>query len=475
MAASKPRLRFAPSPTGYLHIGGARTALFNWLYARRHAGTFVLRVEDTDRERSTPESLQAILDGLRWLQIDWDEGPDVGGPYGPYFQTERVGLYREAAERLIREGKAYRCYCTKEELDERRRVHEKLGRPYRYEGTCRTRHDQPDRPWVVRFRLPDSAGGVRYDDLVLGPIRKELEDLYDEVLCRGDYVPLYNFGAVVDDNAMAINVVARGQEHINSTFPQILLYEALGYEKPAFAHFPLILGHDREKLSKRLHPEADVMAHRRNGILPEALLNFVVRLGWSHGNDEIISRQQMVEWFDFDHVGSTSGVWNPEKLLWLNHHYIKTEAPEQLLPPFLDQLRARDLPAEATDPRLLGIIRSQQERAHTLAEMVELSRYFFAEPVLDPKAKEKFLTASSRDALSAIRDGLAALRSFEPADIELLFKATAERLALGLGKVAQPVRVALTGGTVSPPIQELVTLLGRETSLARLDRTIAAI
>jgi glutamyl-tRNA synthetase len=474
MSASKPRLRFAPSPTGYLHIGGARTALFNWLYARRHGGSFVLRIEDTDRERSTPESVQAILDGMRWLQIDWDEGPEVGGPYGPYFQTERIALYREAAEKLIREGKAYRCYCTKEELDERRRVFEKLGRPYKYEGTCRTRHDQPDLPWVVRFRLPESSGGVRYDDLVLGSIRKDLEDLYDEVLCRGDYVPLYNFGAAVDDNAMAISVVARGQEHINSTFPQILLYEALGYEKPAFAHFPLILGPDREKLSKRRHPEADVMAHRRNGILPEALANFVVRLGWSHGNEEIISRSQMIDWFDFDHVGSTSGVWNPEKLLWLNHHYIKTEKPEQLLRPFREQLQARNLDAEE-GPRLLGIIRAQQERAHTLAEMVDLSRYFFAEPELDPKAKEKFLTSGSRDALVAIREGLAGLSSFEPADIEVLFKATAERLALGLGKVAQPVRVALTGGTVSPPIQDLVTLLGRETSLARLDRAVAAI
>jgi len=474
MASQKPRLRFAPSPTGYLHIGGARTALFNWLYARRFGGTFVLRVEDTDRERSTPESVQAIFDALRWLEIDWDEGPGVGGPHGPYFQTERIASYREAAERLIREGKAYRCYCTKEELDERRRVHEKLGRPFKYEGTCRTRHDQPDRPWVVRFRLPEASGAVRYDDLVLGPIRKDLEDLYDEVICRGDYVPLYNFGAAVDDNAMAITVVARGQEHINSTFPQILIYEALGYEKPGFAHFPLILGPDREKLSKRLHPEADVMAHRRNGILPEALLNFVVRLGWSHGNEEIISRAQMIEWFDFDHVGATSGVWNPEKLLWLNHHYVKTEKPERLVGPLLEQLQAHGLQGEP-GPRLLGIIRAQQERAHTLSEMVELSRYFFNEPSLDPKAREKFLTPASRDALAAIREGLAGLASFEPADIELLFKATAERLLLGLGKVAQPVRVALSGGTVSPPIQDLVALLGRETALARLDRALASI
>ncbi len=474
MPASKPRLRFAPSPTGYLHIGGARTALFNWLYARHHAGTFVLRMEDTDRERSTPESAKAILDGLRWLAIDWDEGPEVGGPYGPYAQSERIEFYREAADRLIREGKAYRCYCTKEELDERRRAHDKLGRPFKYEGTCRTRTDQPDRPWVVRFRLPETAGAVRYDDLVLGSIRKDLDDLYDEVICRGDYVPLYNFGAAVDDNAMAITIIARGQEHINSTFPQILMYEALGYQRPEFAHFPLILGPDREKLSKRLHPEADVMAHRRNGILPDALLNFVVRLGWSHGNDEIISRSQMTEWFGFDHVGSTSGVWNPEKLLWLNHHYIKVARPEDLAAPFLEQLGNHGLQAEA-GTRLLGVIRSQQERARTLVEMVELSRYFFAEPAMDAKAKEKFVNPGTREALAAIRDGLAQLRDFAPGDIEVLFKATAERLALGLGKVAQPVRVALSGGTVSPPIQDLVSLLGRETSVARLDRALASI
>ena len=330
-----PRLRFAPSPTGYLHIGGARTALFNWLYARHHKGTFILRVEDTDRERSTPNRLKAILDGLNWLDIDWDEGPGVGGRYGPYLQSERLPLYREIAETLIAQKRAYRCYCSKAELDERRQLFEKLGKPYKYEGTCRDRRDEPDKPWVIRFRLPEGTGSVRFEDLVVGPIRKELDDLYDEVICRQDYLPLYNFGATVDDHAMAITLVARGQEHINSTFPQVLMHDALGYAVPQFAHFPLILGPDREKLSKRLHPEADVMQHRKNGILPQALLNFVVRLGWSHGNDEVISRDQMIEWFGFDHVGTTSGVWNPEKLLWLNHQYLKIAQPHELEGGFL--------------------------------------------------------------------------------------------------------------------------------------------
>ncbi|MHB1843653.1 MAG: glutamate--tRNA ligase [Deltaproteobacteria bacterium] len=466
-----PRLRFAPSPTGYLHIGGARTALFNWLYARRFKGRFILRMEDTDRERSTPESVRAILDGLRWLGIDWDEGPEVGGPHGPYFQSERVPLYRETVERLIREKKAYRCYCTKDELDARRKVFETLGRPYKYEGTCRERADEPDRPFVVRLRLPD-GGAVRFEDLVCGAIRKEVSDLYDEVLCRSDYVPLYDFGCVVDDHAMAVTIVGRGQEHINSTFPQLVLYDYLGFAPPKFAHFPLILGADREKLSKRLHPEADVMQHRRNGILPEALKNFIVRLGWSHGNDEVLSVAQMTEWFDFDHVGTTSGVWNPEKLLWLNQHWLKAKAPAELEEPFLAQLRARGVGAEPGE-RLRGIIRSQQERSHTLAEMAELSSYFFAEPKQDPKAAEKFLTPAQRPVLERVRGDLAKLPGFEAAAIEPVFKAAAEALGVGMGKVAQPVRVALTGGTVSPPIHDLVALLGRDASLARLDQALA--
>lgn len=471
-----PRLRFAPSPTGYLHIGGARTALFNWLYARRHKGQFILRIEDTDRERSTPESLQAILDGLRWLDIDWDEGPGVGGPHGPYSQSERLPLYREAAERLIREKRAYRCYCSRAELDERRQLFEKLGKPYKYEGTCRDRADAPDKPWVIRFRLPDVAGGgtVHFHDAVVGPIRKELDDLYDEVICRQDYVPLYNFGATIDDHAMGITLVGRGQEHINSTFPQILMYQALALTPPQFAHFPLILGPDREKLSKRLHPDADVMQHKQNGILPQALLNFIVRLGWSHGNDEVITRAQMIEWFGFDHVGTTSGVWNPEKLLWLNHHYMKSAQPHELEEPLLRQLAQRGLSAQP-GPHLQAIIQAQQERSHTVAEMAELSLYFFRTPPMDEKAKAKFLNAEGKAALVAIREALGRLDQFEAVDIEPVFKQVAETLAIGLGKVAQPARVALTGSTVSPPIQQLVTLLGKDVALARLDNAIADI
>ena len=471
--ATPPRVRFAPSPTGYLHIGGARTALFNWLEARKHGGRFILRIEDTDRERSTQESVQAILDGLRWLSLEWDEGPEVGGNFAPYFQTERLPSYRAAADRLVAEKKAYLCYCTKEELEERRKVFERQKRPYKYEGTCRNRTEPvPGRTAVVRFRMPEADETVSFDDRVIGKISKQSSDLDDFVMLRADGIPLYNFGAVVDDQAMEITLVIRGQEHINSTFVQLLVYRALGWKTPEFAHLPLILGPDREKLSKRRHPEADVMLHKRNGILPEALNNFIVRLGWSHGNEEIISRAQMVEWFGFDHVGSTSGVWNPEKLLWLNQHYLKT-LPEadiaQRLVPFLEE---RGVKAQG-DPRLTRVVLALRERSKTLVEMAELARPFFTSGVeIDPKAAAKHLDAAGKAVLGKARESLAAVTPWAAAGLDGALKALAEAAGLGLGKVAQPVRVAVTGGTVSPGIGETLELIGRDESLRRLDAAL---
>jgi len=470
--ATPPRVRFAPSPTGYLHIGGARTALFNWLEARRQHGRFVLRIEDTDRERSTAESVQAILDGLGWLGLDWDEGPVVGGPYAPYFQTERLASYRAAADRLIADRKAYLCYCTKGELDERRQVFERQKRPYKYEGTCRERTEPvPGRTAVVRFRTPDADETLSFEDRVIGKISKQTSDLDDFVMLRADGIPLYNFGAVVDDRAMEITLVVRGQEHINSTFPQILVYRALGWEPPAFAHLPLILGPDREKLSKRRHPEADVTLHRRNGILPEALLNFIVRLGWSHGNDEIISREQMIAWFGFDHVGSTSGVWNPEKLLWLNQHYLKT-LPEadvgRRLVPFLAERGV----TVGDDPRLPRVVLALRERSKTLVEMAELARPFFVRPELDPKAAAKHLDEPGKALLRRAREAIGGVTPWAAAGIDPLLKSLAESAGVGLGKVAQPIRVAVTGSTVSPPIGETLELLGMDESLARIDAAL---
>jgi len=470
--ATPPRVRFAPSPTGYLHIGGARTALFNWLEARRNHGRFVLRIEDTDRERSTTESVQAILEGLRWLGLEWDEGPEVGGPYAPYFQTERLPTYRAAADRLVAEKKAYLCYCTKEELEERRKVFERQKRPYKYEGTCRDRTEPvPGRTAVVRFRMPDADETLTFEDRVIGKISKQTSDLDDFVMLRSDGIPLYNFGAVVDDHGMEVTLVVRGQEHINSTFPQLLVYRALGWPTPAFAHLPLILGPDREKLSKRRHQEADVMLHKRNGILPEALLNFIVRLGWSHGNDEIISREQMIEWFSFDHVGSTSGVWNPEKLLWLNQHYLKTLPETDVagrLVPFLAERGAN----VARDPRLPRVVVALRERSKTLVEMAELARPFFVRPEMDPKAAAKHLDDAGKALLRKGREALAPVSPWVAAGIDPVLKSLSESAGVGMGKVAQPIRVAVTGSTVSPPIGETLELLGKDEALARIDAVL---
>ena len=466
------RVRFAPSPTGYLHIGGARTALFNWLYARHTGGKFILRIEDTDKERSTDASKQAILDGLTWLGLDWDEGPGVGGPVGPYQQTERIELYRQYAEELRAKGRAYRCTCTKEELDARRKL---VGQSYKYEGTCRDDKDPAGKPYVLRFRLPeDVAQRVQFDDRVVGKISKGVSDLYDEVLCRSDYVPLYDFGCVVDDHTMGITLAVRGQEHINSTFPQVLMYEALGWAPPEFAHLPLILGPDREKLSKRKHPEADVMRHKANGVLPEALLNYIVRLGWSHGNDEVMSRAQMVEWFDFDHVGSTSGVWDPQKLAWLNQKWLGAADNERLaalVQPFLAE-RGVTAPVDARTAKALGLAK---ERAKSLAELAEQTAYFFTRgaPAMDPKAAEKNLTPEAKPLLAAARELVAANGVDAPHDLEAKFRALAAEKGVGLGKLAQPVRVAVTGSTASPPLFDTLALLGKDEVLLRLDAALA--
>ncbi|MBF5041417.1 glutamate--tRNA ligase [Aggregicoccus sp. 17bor-14] len=470
---SKPRVRFAPSPTGYLHIGGARTALFNYLYARQQGGTFLLRMEDTDLERSTPESVKAILDGLKWLGIDWDEGPERGGDHGPYFQTQRLDLYKKYADQLIAEGKAYRCYCTREELEERRAVAEREKRTYKYEGTCRERKDVPEgRTSVVRFKMPLDGGSVSFTDQVIGTITKEHSDLDDWVMLRADGIPLYNYGCVIDDHLMEITLVGRGQEHINSTFPQLMLYGALGWQPPQFAHFPLILGPDREKLSKRRHPEADVMLHAKTGVLPEALLNFVVRLGWGHGNDEVIPLPQMIEWFGFDHVGTTSGVWNPEKLLWLNQQYFKLLSPERVGERLLPFLQARGL-AVPSPARLQRIVLSFRERVHTLEEMAAMAAPYLVPGVtLDEKAAAKHLGPDSRALLAQVREQLTTADWSVPA-LDAVIKAVSERAGVGMGKVAQPVRVAVTGNTTSPGIGETLELLGRDEALARIDAALA--
>ncbi|HZZ86093.1 MAG TPA: glutamate--tRNA ligase [Anaeromyxobacteraceae bacterium] len=465
----KPRVRFAPSPTGYLHIGGARTALFNWLWARRTGGTFVMRIEDTDRERSTQQAVEAIFDGMRWLGLAWDEGPGVGGPHGPYFQTERLDLYREHAERLVREGKAYACYCTKEELEVQRKQAEAEKRQFKYPGTCREKPYDPSKKHVIRFRVPET-GSTSWDDLVKGTISTPHETLQDEVILRGDGIPLYNFGVVVDDVTMKITLVGRGDDHVNNTARQILMYQALGYEVPVFGHFPMILGADKTRLSKR-HGATSVTAYRDMGYLPEAVVNYLVRLGWSHGDQELFSLEEMIQLFDMKDVGATAGVFNPEKMQWVNHEWLKRLTPPELAKRALPYLRAAGLPAE-DDAKLLQVVTVAQERARTLADYAAQFRYFYEPIALDPKAKDKFLVPANAPLLQAVRDGIAGMEGLETAALEKLFHQAAEGRGLGVGKVAQPVRVALTGGTASPGIYDVVQILGREETLRRLDAAL---
>ncbi len=466
------RLRFAPSPTGYLHVGGARTALFNWLWARHTGGAFVLRIEDTDRERSTQQAVDAIFDALRWLGLDWDEGPGKGGPHGPYFQTQRLDIYKTHAERLIGEGKAYACTCTKEELDVLRKQAEAEKRQFRYPGTCRDENRDRSKPHVVRFRVPET-GETTFHDMVKGDISTPHDTLQDEVILRTDGMPLYNFGAVVDDVTMEINLVARGDDHVNNTARQILMYQALGYPVPTFAHLPMILGADKARLSKR-HGATSVTEYRDQGYLPQAVVNYLVRLGWSHGDQELFTLEELVRFFDFKDVGATASVFNPEKMLWVNHQWLKGLTDEELARRILPFFQAAGLPA-VLDAKLIHVANVAKERAPSLVEAAKQFRYFYAPVELDPKAKQKFLTPDNKPVLEEIRSGIAAMAGLETAALEKLFHGAAESRGLGVGKVAQPVRAAITGGTASPGIYDVIQILGREETLGRLDQAIKGI
>lgn len=479
----KPRVRFAPSPTGYLHIGGARTALWNWLYARRLGGTFVLRIEDTDQERSTPESLQAILDGLTWLGIDWDEGPGKDGPFPPYFQMKKLARYAELAEVLISQGKAYRDYTTEEETAQQRKDFaaskglnpgddlRKAG--FKFTSPWRDKNEKHDRKHVVRFRMQAKGDKVGFEDLIHGRLEKPDDDLDDFVLIRSDGIPLYNFGCVVDDHDMQISHVGRGQEHINSTYQQVVLYKAFGWTQPVFAHFPLIMGANNEKLSKRKHPEADVMAHKRNGILPHALLNFIARLGWSHGNDELFTRAQLIEFFDLKDVGKTNGVWNPEKLLSVNQHWIKNGDPKELSAALLPYLQEAGVTNAAVDDKLLTAVKAFSTRAKTLVEMAQSIKPYYAQGVkLDPAAAAKHLDAPGKEMLKVTKAKLLAIADWQAAAIDPIVDVIATETGAKKGAIAQPLRVAVTGGTTSPGIGDTLALLGRDETMRRIDAVL---
>jgi glutamyl-tRNA synthetase len=455
------RTRFPPSPTGHLHIGSARTALFNWLFARHHGGVFVLRFEDTDRGRSTQESVDEILAAMRWLGLDWDEGP--------FFQTERYPLYAEYAQRLLDAGHAYRCWCSAEELEARRAAALEAGRRPAYDRTCRDLTASPAgrTSHTLRFRTPVDEETV-IDDLVKGPIVFHNADLDDFIIQRSDGTPVYNFCVVVDDVDMRITHVIRGDDHVANTPRQILLYQALDALLPRFAHAPMILGADKARLSKR-HGATSVFQYRDQGYVPDALVNFLARLGWAHGDQEIFTREELVRHFSLEHVGKAAAVFNAEKLLWLDFQYLKAMPPDQLAEavcPFLQQV---GLPVPTDRAWLTRAVTTLQERAKTLVELAEFLRFYVSdEIVLDPKAVAKHLTPQVAPAFADLTARLDRLPAWDERSIEGAFHATMETHDLALGKLAQPVRVAVTGGSVSPGIFEVLDVLGRARTLARL-------
>lgn len=449
--------RFAPSPTGYLHIGGARTALYCWLYARKMQGKFILRIEDTDVERSTQESVQAILDGMTWLGFDYDAGP--------YYQTERFERYREVSEQLLKENKAYRCYCSKERLEVLRTEQMVRKEKPRYDGYCRENKKPQSGTYVIRFRNP-IEGAVEFDDLIRGKLVFNNSELDDLIIARSDGTPTYNFTVVVDDWDMNITHVIRGDDHINNTPRQINILRALGATPPHYAHVPMILGSDGKRLSKR-HGAVSVMQYREEGFLPEALLNYIVRLGWSHGDQEIFSRQEMVNLFDISAINRAPAAFNTEKLLWLNQQYIKNNDPKHTAGELAWHMQRLGIDI-SQGPPLTEIITAQAERAKTLREMAEKSRYFYQDVQYNEDAVMKNLTTEAASSLQAIRDGLANLTEWNKDMIHQVVKNTSEKLAVKMGKIAQPLRVAVTGDTVSPPIDITLLLLGREKSLARV-------
>lgn len=452
--------RFPPSPTGHLHIGGARTALFNWLYARRHGGTFILRLEDTDRERSTEEAVQSILEGMRWLGLDWDQGP--------FRQTERFDRYREVAEQLLQAGRAYRCYCSKEELEAMREQAMQRGKKPRYNGRCRDRSDPPPagvNP-VIRFRSP-MEGNVVVDDVVRGRVAFSNSELDDLVIARADGTPTYHLTVVVDDIDMGVTHVIRGDDHLNNTPRQINILEALGAARPTYAHVPMILGPDGKRMSKR-HGALSVLQYRDEGFLPEALVNYLVRLGWSHGDQEIFDLAELIEKFDIKQINKSAATFDADKLSWLNQHYIKHGDAARLGKLLREQLQSIGIDADS-GPAPERVVIALQERAKTLTEMAASVRYLYEDFSGYEDKVEKHLDADAVTCLQALRDSLSTLPVWEQNGIHDRVQQVAEQLQLKLGKVAQPLRVAVTGGTVSPPIDVTLALLGRDRTLARID------
>ena len=460
------KTRFAPSPTGNLHIGGARTALFNYLYAKHAGGVFVLRIEDTDIERSKDEYTRDILEGLQWLGMQWDEGP--------HFQKERMDIYREHATRLLNEGKAYKCYCSTETLEEKRKVALKEGRKPNYDRTCRDQaEDRKDQPFVIRFKSP-LGGEVSFDDRIRGKITFKCEELDDLVILRTDNTPTYNFTVVIDDALMGITSIIRGDDHINNTPRQILIYEALNYTSPEFAHAPLIHGKDKSRLSKR-HGATSLLEYRNDGFLPEALMNYLARLGWAYGDQEVFSREDLIEKFDLKNVGKSPSIFDMDKLLWLNGHYLKTLPEAEIahrLEPFIEKLGIK-----VTDrSKLIPVVINLRDRAKTLKEMAEMAAFFFNDDFpFDENAKNKFLTPATKPILERFLNEFSGPASFDEGEQRRILETMAQDAGKKLVEIIQPIRVALCGRTASPGIFEVVSILGRESVAKRLQKAIASI
>ncbi|MFN8389181.1 MAG: glutamate--tRNA ligase [Bdellovibrionota bacterium] len=469
----KIRCRFAPSPTGYLHLGGARTALFNYLFARRVGGTFVLRIEDTDLERSTNEAVDAIFAGLDWLRIHADEGP--------FFQSQRTDLYRSYAQRLLQLGAAYRCYATAQELDAMREAQRARNEKPKYDGRFRPKNVEPqptdlpvkdiERPFVIRFRAPQDGRTV-FEDLVLGSVSTPNEELEDMIIIRSDGSPTYNFTVVVDDIEMQISHVIRGSDHVSNTPKQVAIYNALGAPLPAFVHVPMILGEDKKKLSKR-HGATSVIEYKKDGYLTDAFVNYLVRLGWSHGDQEIFTRAQLESVFDLENIGKSAAVFDFQKLRWVNSEHIKLAPMEELLDSsseFFAEL-GFDLAAHRNEPRFQLLIHNLRERSTTLRELAQNSAWYFlpdtAVPI-PPESKAKFFTPDLRAPLEKLTEALESLDDFTAAAVEAAFKGVLEGLGMKLGKVGQPIRLILTGTPASPPLFALFEILGKDRSLARL-------
>ncbi|TCW00460.1 glutamate--tRNA ligase [Biostraticola tofi] len=460
----KIKTRFAPSPTGYLHVGGARTALYSWLFARHLGGEFVLRIEDTDLERSTQEAIHAIMDGMNWLNLDWDEGP--------YYQTKRFDRYNAVIDEMLESGTAYKCYCSKERLEALREKQMEQGEKPRYDGRCRDSHEHHDdhEPCVVRFRNPQE-GSVIFNDLIRGPIEFSNQELDDLIIRRTDGSPTYNFCVVIDDLDMEITHVIRGEDHINNTPRQINILKALGAQVPEYAHVSMILGDDGKKLSKR-HGAVGVMQYRDDGFLPEALLNYLVRMGWSHGDQEIFSIDEMKQLFSLDAVSKSASAFNTEKLLWLNHHYINHLAPEYVATHLVWHIEQQGIDTR-NGPQLADLVRLLGDRCKTLKEMAASCHYFYQDfEQFDADAAKKHLRLVAREPLEQVRAKLAALTQWTPESVHEAIQHTADELGVGMGKVGMPLRVAVTGAGQSPGLDVTVHAIGQSRSLARIDMAL---